>query len=124
MTSLARKNLFNDISRFLVAQSGIIFAVSLITIQVGILQGFIRSASLLVEKSKADIWISSEDFVSLDITAPIAYDRFTKAQQVQGIDQVEAMIFHNVLWRDASQKITPATIIGINPGGQLLSEDV
>ncbi|MGB7413739.1 MAG: FtsX-like permease family protein [Thermosynechococcaceae cyanobacterium] len=121
MTSLARKNLFNDIPRFLVAQAGIIFAVSLVTIQVGILQGFIRSTSLLVEKSKADIWISSEDFVSLDITAPISYDRFTKAKQVQGVDQAEAIIFHNVLWRDASKKITPATVIGIDPGGQLLS---
>jgi len=43
MVSLARKNLLEDIPRFLVAQAGIMFAVSLVTIQTGIFNGFTRS---------------------------------------------------------------------------------
>ena len=43
MPSIARKNLLEDIPRFIVAQAGIMFAVSLITIQLGILKGFSRS---------------------------------------------------------------------------------
>ena len=44
MVSIARKNLLVDIPRFLVAQAGIMFAVSLVTIQTGIFQGVIRSS--------------------------------------------------------------------------------
>jgi len=54
MASLARKNLFEDIPRFLVAQAGIMFAVSLVTIQNGILTGFIRSSSILIDHLKAE----------------------------------------------------------------------
>ncbi len=36
MASIARKNLLEDIPRFIVAQAGILFAVSLVTIQTGI----------------------------------------------------------------------------------------
>ena len=43
MVSIARKNLLEDIPRFLVAQAGIMFAVSLVTIQTGIFKGVIRS---------------------------------------------------------------------------------
>jgi putative ABC transport system permease protein len=66
MVSLARKNLLEDIPRFLVAQAGIMFAVSLVTIQTGILNGFTRSASVLIDKSDADIWVASKIWFTLN----------------------------------------------------------
>jgi len=54
MASIARKNLFEDIPRFLVAQAGVMFAVSLVSIQTGILNGFTRSTALLIDQSRAD----------------------------------------------------------------------
>ncbi|HEY9747861.1 MAG TPA: ABC transporter permease, partial [Allocoleopsis sp.] len=65
MASIARKNLFEDIPRFLVAQAGIMFAVSLVTIQTGILKGFTRSTTLLIDQSQADIWVASKDMVQI-----------------------------------------------------------
>ena len=70
MASIARKNLFEDIPRFLVAQAGIVFAVSLVTIQTGILDGFVRSTALLIDRSEADLWIASEEMVHLELTVP------------------------------------------------------
>jgi putative ABC transport system permease protein len=65
MASIARKNLFEDIPRFIVAQAGIMFAVSLVTIQTGILNGFTRSTGILIDRSQADIWVASKDMVYL-----------------------------------------------------------
>ncbi|WP_263975316.1 hypothetical protein [Leptolyngbya sp. 7M] len=59
MSSIARRNLFEDIPRFLVAQAGIMFAVSLVTIQTGVLSGFIRSVGTLVDHANADIWVAN-----------------------------------------------------------------
>ena len=67
MVSIARKNLLEDIPRFLVAQAGIMFAVSLVTIQTGIFQGVIRSTVSLIADSQADIWIASRRMVHLSL---------------------------------------------------------
>ena len=74
MVSIARKNLLEDIPRFLVAQAGIMFAVSLVTIQTGIFQGVIHSTISLVTDSPADIWITSRRMVHLELTEPILFE--------------------------------------------------
>jgi len=73
MVSLARKNLLEDIPRFLVAQAGIMFAVSLVTIQTGIFNGFTRSTTSDTNNSSADIWVASDSLVHLELTLPILY---------------------------------------------------
>ncbi|MGL5130872.1 MAG: FtsX-like permease family protein [Planktothrix sp.] len=122
MASLARKNLFEDIPRFLVAQAGIMFAVSLVTIQNGILTGFIRSSSILIDNSKADIWIASKDMIHLELTMPISLERMTQAQTVEGVERAEAFIFRNARWRDPLEnKIHAVTVVGSDPDGELFS---
>jgi putative ABC transport system permease protein len=71
MVSLARKNLLEDIPRFLVAQAGIMFAVTLVTLQTGIFNGFTRSTGQLIHNSEADIWVASESLVQVELTLPI-----------------------------------------------------
>jgi putative ABC transport system permease protein len=122
MASVARKNLFEDIPRFLVAQAGIMFAVSLVTIQNGILTGFIRSSSVLIDHSKADIWIASKDMIHLELTMPISLERVTQAESVSGVEQAEPFIFRNARWRDpVDNKIHAVTVVGSDPEGELFS---
>ncbi|CAD5921949.1 FtsX-like permease family protein [Planktothrix agardhii] len=122
MASLARKNLFEDIPRFLVAQAGIMFAVSLVTIQNGILTGFIRSSSILIDHSKADFWIASKDMIHLELTMPISLERMTQSQTVEGVERAEAFIFRNARWRDPLEnKIHAVTVVGSDPDGKLFS---
>ncbi|TVQ19739.1 MAG: FtsX-like permease family protein [Leptolyngbya sp. DLM2.Bin15] len=119
MASIARKNLLEDIPRFLVAQAGIIFAVSLVTIQLGILRGFTRSTSLLIDRSTADIWMSSEEILHFELTQPIPAERLAQAQEMEGVARAEAIALYNGRWRSPSGKIAPSRIIGYNPEGQL-----
>ena len=119
MVSLARKNLLEDIPRFLVAQAGIMFAVSLVTIQTGIFNGFTRSAAQLIDNSDADIWVGSESMVYLDLTLPIPQAHVVLAQQVPGVELAEALIARGSVWRNSSGEIAPVRVIGFNPNGKL-----
>lgn len=121
MVSLARKNLLEDLPRFIVAQAGIMFAVSLVTIQTGVLNGFTRSASLLIDKSNADIWVASKDMVHLELTLPLTASQVIKAQQVTGVERAEALIVRKAILRLPTGKINLVTLIGCDPNGQLFA---
>lgn len=121
MPSIARKNLLEDIPRFLVAQAGIMFAVSLVTIQTGIQAGFTRSTSQLIDNSKADIWVSSENMVHLGLTTPLSYDVIAQAQQVEGVDRAEGLLIRGASWRNSENKLTSVTLVGFDPEGQLFT---
>ncbi len=121
MVSLARKNLLEDVPRFLVAQAGIMFAVSLVTIQTGIFSGFTRSTTQLINNSDADIWVASESLVHVDLTLPIPVTKLIVAQQVPGVARAEALIVRGGIWQHSIDEITPVRIIGFDPKGQLFA---
>lgn len=125
MVSIARKNLFQDLPRFIVAQAGIMFAVGLVTIQTGLLNGFTRSSSLLIKSASADLWLASKDIRHLDFTLPIPYKSLRQAQDVEGVEQAEALITQGSVWRYGTKGIStagaiaPIRIIGFDPEGTL-----
>ncbi|MGF1497453.1 MAG: FtsX-like permease family protein [Elainellaceae cyanobacterium] len=119
MVSIARKNLFEDIPRFLVAQAGIMFAVSLVTIQLGILNGFTRSTARLIEGSEADIWLAADEMVHFELTQPMPLENATIARGIEGVERAEALILSGGRWRSPDGKIGPLRIIGFDPNGRL-----
>jgi putative ABC transport system permease protein len=121
MASIARKNLFEDIPRFLVAQAGIMFAVSLVTIQIGILNGFTRSTGLLIDHSTADLWVASEDMVHLEVTSPLPLELLVKTRNVEGVQRAEALMIRAALWRSSDRRIAPVRLYGFDPNGQLFA---
>ncbi|MEC4819496.1 MAG: FtsX-like permease family protein [Scytonema sp. PMC 1069.18] len=119
MVSIARKNLLEDIPRFLVAQAGIMFAVSLITIQTGIFNGFTRSSANLIKNSTADIWVASESMVYIDLTLPFPFMHINLVRQVPGVARAEALITTGGVLRHPTGKISTVRTIGFDPQGQL-----
>lgn len=122
MASIARKNLFEDIPRFLVAQAGVMFAVSLVSIQTGILSGFTRSTALLIDQSRADLWVADEEMVYFELTKPLAAGQLTQVQELEGVDRAEALVLQGGRW-DApdAPEISSVRIIGFDPRGQLFN---
>jgi putative ABC transport system permease protein len=122
MTSIARKNLLEDIPRFIVAQVGILFAVSLVTIQTGLQSGFTQSTSKLIERSTADIWLADKTVEHIGLTLPIRYELLAKARQVKGVERAEAILLRTAIWKAASPaKIAAVTLVGADPEGLLFS---
>lgn len=121
MASIARRNLFEDIPRFLVAQAGIMFAVSLVTIQLGVLRGFSRSTAIVIDYSKADLWVASKDMVYFELTSPLPAEYLSQADKVPGVDRAEALMLRAARWRTPQGKLSPVRIFGFNPDGQLFA---
>ena len=123
MASIARKNLIEDIPRFLVAQAGILFAVGLVTIQTGVQLGFAQSSSQLIEQSQADLWVASNNMEHLDLTLPLPYERVAEARSVEGVEQAEGVIMGGAVWHEQqANKITGVTLVG-GTGGLLFAQD-
>lgn len=121
MVSLARKNLLEDIPRFLVAQAGIMFAVTLVTLQTGIFNGFTRSTGQLIYNSEADIWVASESWVQIELTLPIPVSHVIEAHKVEGVARAEALTFINALWRHKKGEINYVRVVGFEPNGELFT---
>ncbi len=119
MVSIARKTLFHDFVPFLVAQAGVIFSVSLMSIQIGLFYGFTRSTSTIIDHSTADLWVVSSKFQQLDFTLPMPYGRLSQAQKVSGVEHAEAFIFQEVVWQQVQHPIAPVTVIGFEQPSQL-----
>jgi putative ABC transport system permease protein len=119
MVSIARKNLFEDIPRFLVAQAGIMLAVTLVTIQTGVLKGFSLSTGLLIDQSQADIWVGSQDMVHLELTKPILYEQYLQAQRVEGVAIAEPLMLGPGFWTSGDGELTPLKLFGFNPDSRL-----
>ena len=121
MASIARKNLFEDIPRFLVAQAGIMFAVSLVTIQLGILKGFSRSTAIVIDYARADLWVASKEMVAFELTSPLPADYINKSMAVTGVDRAEILLVRAGRWRGPDGKLSPARVFGFNPDGELFA---
>lgn len=121
MSSIARRNLFEDIPRFLVAQAGIMFAVSLVTIQTGVLSGFVRSVGIIVDHADADIWLANKDMVQLELTLPMPAATLDQVQQVAGVALAEPLVMTGGIWRSPTGEINAIRMFGFEPEGQLFS---
>lgn len=123
MVSLARKNLLEDIPRFLVAQAGIMFAVTLVTLQTGIFTGFSRSSGQLIHNADADIWVASENQLQLELTLPIPLSNVLQARKVEGVERAEGLIFGSALWRPSDREIALVRVVGFDPNGSLFTPE-
>lgn len=122
MASIARKNLFEDLPRFLVAQAGIMFAVSLVTIQTGLQSGFARSSSQLIDQSQADLWVTSDQMEHLRLTLPLEYEQVTQAQNIEGVATAEGIVLKGAMWEN-DDEIASVTMVGAQPDGLLFAPE-
>lgn len=120
-SKIARKNLLEDKTRFLVAQAGILFAVSLVTIQLGILRGFTRSTAMLIEYSRADLWVAHKEMVYLELTSAMPAETLQVAAKVPGVSRAEVLLMRSGRWRDPKGNLSSVRIWGFNPDGQLFA---
>ena len=79
MPPLARRNLFHDKVRLIVTVTGIVFAVVLIVVELGLFVGFTETTSSLIDHSGADLWVTSQA-----CALRRAWRSFQRAQAVPG----------------------------------------
>jgi len=116
MVSIARRNLFHDKTRLIITIVGVIFAVVLMTVQIGVYIGFVDSASQLIDNSPADLWITSKNTANFDSARPFSENKVNKVRALHDVLWVEKIAQTWGLLKLKNGATETVQIIGFNPG--------
>ena len=119
MIAIGWRNLRRDPVRMLVAVSGVAFAVVLVVMELGSLLGLLRNASLLIDRSRADIWVSTVDVQTFDFATPVERRKKYLLQSVPGVARVEEYNVSYGVWKLPSGGNTNCQVVSFDLRGEL-----
>lgn len=99
MASLARSNLLHDKVRLGVTLTGVIFAVVLVAVQLGLFIGFMRTTSNLIDQSGADVWITASNVSHLEVGTVVYDQNLYKALATPGVIRAASYIVQFIDWK-------------------------
>jgi len=114
MARLAWRNLFHDKVRLAVTLTGIIFAVVLITVQLGLFIGFAATTSNISDHSQADLWIAKAGLRNFDQAAPFSEKKFYQTLAIAGVASAEKYIVQFNRWKRPDGGEEGVGIVGFN----------
>jgi putative ABC transport system permease protein len=92
MVDLALKNLLYDKLRFVITVAGVMFAVTLILLQTGLFLGVMDNASVVIEHTDADLWITSHNTANIDFAQTFAEGNVNRVRSVPGVARADNLI--------------------------------
>lgn len=109
---LASRNLFQDRPRFVGNILGIAVSIVLVMVQMGLLLGFARMITTMVQHASADLWVVAHGTNSFEDAALIdEYERF-RALSVSGVTEVVPIVTGFAQWLPPTGAKTPVFIVG------------
>jgi putative ABC transport system permease protein len=115
MPPLARRNLFHDKVRLAVTVTGIVFAVVLIVVELGLFVGFTETTSSLVDHSGADLWVTSQHVPYVELGVPFSERKLYQVRTVPGVQEAQKLIVRWTDWKRADGRQESVQIVGMNP---------
>jgi putative ABC transport system permease protein len=115
MPPLAQRNLFHDKVRFAVTLTGIVFAVVLIVVQIGLFIGFTTTTSGIIDHSGADIWVASRHVPYLEQASPFSERKLYQVLATPGLETAEKYIVRFSDWQRPDGGHEGIQVVGVNP---------
>ncbi len=119
MPPLARRNLFHDKVRLIVTVTGIVFAVVLIVVELGLFVGFTETTSSLIDHSGADLWVTSRHVPYVELGVPFSERKLYQVRAVPGVQEAQKIISRWSQWKRADGRQESVQIIGIDADSTL-----
>jgi putative ABC transport system permease protein len=119
MPPLAERNLVHDRIRLAVTLTGVIFAVVLIVVQLGLFFGFISTTSGLIDHAGADLWIGPKHVPYLEQSSPLSERKVYEALAIPGVDTAEKYIVRFSDWQRPDGGHQGVQVVGFNPDSAL-----
>jgi putative ABC transport system permease protein len=120
MPPLARRNLFHDKVRLVVTVTGIVFAVVLIVVELGLFVGFTETTSSLIDHSGADLWVTSRHVPYVELGVPFSERKLYQVRAVAGVQEAQKIITRWTDWKRADGRQESVQIVGINPDSTMV----
>lgn len=115
MASLAKRNLFHDKVRLAVTLTGIVFAVVLVAIQLGLFIGFRTATSNVIDNSGVDLWIGSTGVSHIEVGLPFSEKKLYQALATPGVEVAEKYIVRFCRWKRPNGAEENVEVVGFNP---------
>ncbi len=115
MPPLARRNLLYDRVRLAVTLTGIVFAVVLIVVELGLFVGFTVTTSNVIDHSGADLWVTSKHVPYIELGVPFSERKLYQVKAVPGVADAEKFILRWTQWKRADGRTESVQIVGFNP---------
>jgi putative ABC transport system permease protein len=119
MPSLARRNLLHDRVRLVVTLTGIVFAVVLSAIQLGLFVGFLRATSDVIRHAGADLWVKSRGVTNLETAVPFSERKLWDALGTPGVATAQKYIVRFGQWKKPTGGQEAVMLVGVEPGGTM-----
>ena len=119
MPPLAQRNLFHDKVRLTVTLTGIVFAVVLIVVELGLFVGFTETTSGLIDHSNADLWVTSKNVPYIEQAVAFSERKLNQVRAVPGVGDAEKYIDHWTQWKLPNGSEESVQIVGINVDSNL-----
>lgn len=120
MPPLARRNLFHDKVRLTVTLTGIVFAVVLIVVELGLFVGFTETTSSLIDHSGTDLWVTSRHVPYVELGVPFTERKLYQVRAVPGVLDAEKIIIRWTDWKRPDGRQESVQIVGLNPDADVL----
>src|SRR5215471_16150694 len=115
MPPLAQRNLVHDKVRLTVTLTGIVFAVILIVVELGLFVGFTATTSSIIDHSQVDLWIVSRGTPYIEQGAAFSERKLYKVLATPGVATAEKYIVHFTQWKRPDGAEESVQVVGFNP---------
>jgi len=110
--TIAIRNLLHDRVRLAVTLTGVVFAVVLIAVQLGLFVGFTRATSCVIDNTDADIWIAAKGVRNFDVSSPMRERKLYQVLSVPGVARAEKCIVQFSNWKKPGGGLESIEIVG------------
>jgi len=115
MPPLAQRNLFHDKVRLTVTLTGIVFAVVLIVVELGLFLGFTSATSSLIDHSDADLWVTSKHVPYVELGVPFNERKLYQVRALPGVLEAEKFITRWTEWQCPDGRKESVQVVGFDP---------
>jgi putative ABC transport system permease protein len=119
MASLAVRNLFHDRVRLVVTLTGIVFAVVLVAVQIGLFIGFTTTTSNVIDNSGADFWVVARGVGYLEVATPFSEKNLYHARATPGVADAQKFIVRFSVWKQADGSQRNCEVVGLDPDSSM-----
>lgn len=111
---LAWRNLIHDRIRLAVTVTGIVFAVVLIVVELGLFIGFATTTSNLIDNSGADIWITARNVPFIEQGTPFSERKLSTVLATPGVANASKYVIRFAEWKRPDGGNESVAVVGFD----------
>ena len=115
LTELSWRNLIHDKVRLGVTLTGIVFAVVLIVVELGLFVGFATTTSGLIDQSRADLWIAAARVGYVEVGVPFSERKLYTVLKTPGVRHATNYVARFTQWKRPDGRQGSGQIVGFEP---------